>query len=113
MSSFNLTALDKIDIVGSVSLDLKKAFDLVDHDILIYKLRLHRLTDIISKWSTSYHENNTQVVKVRDNVSAKQTITRNSLEARNAPQMPFVHKRQNLRSNTTCTPRYGKENNLL
>ena len=35
-----MTALDKGEIVDSVFLDLKKAFDLVDHDILIYKLKL-------------------------------------------------------------------------
>ena len=31
-----MSALDKGELAGSVFLDWKKAFDLVDHDILIY-----------------------------------------------------------------------------
>ena len=45
--------------------------------------------------------------------STKVTTTRKSLEAENAPQMAIVSKRQNLLSNTTCTPRHDKGNNLL
>ena len=40
-------------------------------------------------------------------------MTRKLLEAKNAPQMAIVYKRQNLYSNTTCTPRHDKENNLI
>ena len=39
-------------------------------------------------------------------------IQGNSMEKRNAPQIPIVYKRQNLLSNTTCTPRHDKENHL-
>ena len=66
------TALDKGERVGSVFLDWKKAFDLVDHDI--YKLKLYKFNDITLKWFTSYLENRTHVVKGGDNVSAKQSI---------------------------------------
>ena len=63
-----MTALDKGEIVGSVD------FDLVDHDILFYKLKLYKFNDITRKWFTSYLENRTHVVKGGDNVSAKQSI---------------------------------------
>ena len=36
-----------------------------------------------------------------------------SLEAKNSPHMAIVYKRQNMPSNTTCTPRHDKENSLL
>ena len=44
---------------------------------------------------------------------ARQERTRKLLEVRNAPRMHIVYKRQILQSNTTCTPRHGKENHLL
>jgi len=43
----------------------------------------------------------------------KNKLTRKSLEAIDAPQMPIVYKRQILQSNNTCTSRHDKENNLL
>ena len=46
----------------------------MDHDILIYELKLYNFNDITLEWFTSYLENRTQVVKVGDNVSAKQSI---------------------------------------
>jgi hypothetical protein len=35
--------LDQDKITGMVSVDFKKAFDLVDHQLLLTKLRLYRL----------------------------------------------------------------------
>ena len=46
----------------------------MDHDILIYELKLYNFNDITLEWFTSYLENRTQVFKVGDNVSAKQSI---------------------------------------
>jgi len=39
-------------------------------------------------------------------------VTRKSLGEMNAPHMPVVYRRQNLYSNTNCTPRHDKENHL-
>ena len=42
------------DIVGCISLDLRRAFDLLNHDILLKKLQLYGLDDRAVKWFKSY-----------------------------------------------------------
>ena len=49
-----ITSLDKGDIVISVFLDLKKAFDTVDHHILLKKLYAYGIRGHIIKWFESY-----------------------------------------------------------
>ena len=49
-----LSCIDKGDIVGTLFVDFRKAFDLVDHSILITKLSLYRVSPISLKWFQSY-----------------------------------------------------------
>ena len=49
-----LSCIDKGDIVGTLFVDFRKVFDLVDHSILIEKLALYRLSPISLKWFQSY-----------------------------------------------------------
>ena len=51
-------------LVGAVFLDLRKAFDLVDHQILIYKLKLYHFSEKTIKLFESYLSNRRQMVKV-------------------------------------------------
>ena len=41
-------------MLGAVQLDLKKASDLVNHDLLVQKLKLYRCSSDGVKWSESY-----------------------------------------------------------
>ena len=51
----NITnSLDSSDIVIGVFLDLKKAFDIVDHTILLKKLYAYGIRSNTHKWLTSY-----------------------------------------------------------
>ncbi len=39
---------------GVILLDLKKAFDLIDHDILIHKHKLYKCAKILVRWFSSH-----------------------------------------------------------
>ena len=59
---------EKLFVVG-VFLDLKKAFDVVQHDILLLKLKKLGINDGILKWFTSYLEGRTQKVDISGHLS--------------------------------------------
>ena len=46
--------MDKGDIVGTLFIDFSKAFDVVDHQILIRKLQMHKFSTTAIKWFESY-----------------------------------------------------------
>ena len=53
---------------GVPMLDFSTAFDLVDHTILLLKIRAYGATDQTLKWLTSYLEERTQQVQVNDHL---------------------------------------------
>ena len=58
----------------AVFLDLRKAFDTVDHQVLQEKLKIYGLDNIALKWFQSYLTNRAQLTVVRDAKSGKLTI---------------------------------------
>ena len=56
--------MDKGHIVGLVILDLQKAFDTVNHTILIMKLRAIGLTESSIRWFSSYLSDRCQLVEL-------------------------------------------------
>ena len=57
-------ALDKNKVVGSIFVDFQKAFDTVNHDILINKLSHYGIKGNINKWFRSYLLNRKQFVSI-------------------------------------------------
>ena len=49
---------------GLIFIDLKKAFDTVDHEILLKKLKMHGVTGLEHDWFTSYLDNRKQFCTV-------------------------------------------------
>ena len=58
-----MTCIDRGDIVGSVFLDFRKAFDLVDHSILVDKLSLYKCQGPDLNLISSYLQSRKQVIE--------------------------------------------------
>lgn len=65
-----ITAIDNNSYVGTVFLDLSKAFDLVDHHILLKKLSKYHLDTLTVAWFSSYLQDRHQYVQIQG-VSSK------------------------------------------
>ncbi len=61
-------------LTGVVFLDLKKAFDTVDHAILAQKLSMYGIGDQAIKWFASYLTGRKQVTKVNGQTSSERVI---------------------------------------
>ena len=69
-----IDAIDNGKIVGTLFLDLRKAFDLVDHEILLHKLKLYHSSSNSIKLIRSYLTNRHQIVKVCNMQSSRRSI---------------------------------------
>ena len=58
--------LDKGNFARSIFVDFQKAFDTVDHQILIQKLNYYGIRGIANNWFSSYLQNRTQFVSTND-----------------------------------------------
>uniref|UniRef100_A0A671W1V6 Reverse transcriptase domain-containing protein n=1 Tax=Sparus aurata TaxID=8175 RepID=A0A671W1V6_SPAAU len=66
--------LDQGNYVGMLLLDLQKAFDTVNHDILTSKLQCMGFSNLALKWFSSYLTDRTQVCDVEGTLSEPQSI---------------------------------------
>ena len=58
-----MECIDKGDMIGSIFIDFRKAFDLVDQNILIKKLSAYKFCNLSLKWFKSYLEARQQTVQ--------------------------------------------------
>ncbi len=56
--------LDKKKYAVGVFIDLIKAFDTIDHDILLNKMERYGIRGVVWKWLKSYEGNRQQSVKI-------------------------------------------------
>ncbi len=66
--------IDVGNLTGAVFLDLKKAFDTVDHRILLQKLHKYGIIGQSNKWFENYLTDRTQVAKVNRVVSTPRQV---------------------------------------
>ena len=67
--------LDKDDYVLGIYLDLQKAFDTVDHTILLQKMYHYGIRGVVHSWFTSYLSNRTQFTTVNGHSSTRVRVT--------------------------------------
>ena len=68
------SALDKKKSTIGVFIDLKKAFDTIDHTLLLAKLRHYGVRGVANDWLSSYLENRMQYVSVGDTDSILRNV---------------------------------------
>ena len=68
------TQLDDGKYSAGVFVDLKKAFDTVDHNILLKKLHCYGVRGIANEWFASYLKNRKQFVSISGHISSTQVI---------------------------------------
>lgn len=64
-----LKAINDGKLVGCIMLDFRKAFDLVDHKLLLRKLALYKFGNISLSWFESYLTNRSQQVSINGVIS--------------------------------------------
>ena len=68
-------SLDNNEYSCGVFLDFQKAFDTVNHNILLKKLHHYGIRGITNDWFKSYLNSRTQQTKVNDSISEKTEVT--------------------------------------
>ena len=66
--------IDRGFVNAVVFLDLRKAFDTVDHNILLTKLQFYGICGFCHKWFTSYLSNRTQTCRINSFMSTPKLI---------------------------------------
>jgi len=61
-----LSSLNRKNFVGGLFCDLQKAFDCVNHDILLAKMEFYGITGIVNKLKRSYLDNRYQRISLND-----------------------------------------------
>ena len=69
-----LKGINKGKIVGCVLVDFRKAFDLVDHHILLKKLKCYKCNESCLSWFESYLSQRTQRVSLNSKLSGPSEV---------------------------------------
>ena len=63
------------EFTGLLFVDFRKAFDLVDHSILLKKLKIYQSGQSALSWFKSYLDNRKQVIRVNKAISSQKNVT--------------------------------------
>ena len=74
MTQYVYDSLDRGDTIISFFLDFSKAFDTVNHNILLQKLQVYGIRGVVHNWFSSYLSNRMQSVSVNGVISSQRPI---------------------------------------
>ena len=64
------------DLVGTIFIDFRKVFDMVEHTLLLKKLFYYKISDTALQWFTSYLSTRLQAIKSEQRLSdVSQTLS--------------------------------------
>ena len=103
------------NIVGLISLDFRKAFDIMQHDILCKKLRLYGCNNITVNWFNSYLSGRTQHVMM-NNVTSNQCYVKHGVPQGSilGPLLFVIYINDLVMHCTECSlHKYADDSNLI
>ena len=68
--------MDNSELIGAIFMDLSKAFDLVNHDVLLEKLAKYHVSPQALQWFTSYLNGRSQQCSILGSLSSTLTLER-------------------------------------
>jgi len=108
-------ALNEKSCVIAVNMDLSKAFDTINHEILLRKLDKYGITGTASLWLRSYLSNRTQRVKHHDTISDAMQTSQGVPQGSNLGPLLFtIYVNDFHRVNSKCkVVQYADDSNIL
>ena len=86
--------MDSKELVGAVLLDLSKAFDLVDHSLLLSKISMYHTDNTSLRWFESYLHDQTPRCCINGSLSDTQPITQGIPQGKSQQSKSLVLAKQ-------------------
>ncbi len=74
LTDYFLNNMDNGELTGVLLIDLRKAFDLVDHELLLHKMELYGCQTVTMSWFRSYLFNRQQCVSYDGHLSSLKNV---------------------------------------